>query len=136
MIEITERGTIIFFNIILREGKTYNYTCNEYIWNALQSIELFFYKKINLIDGKPCAVKVARTVWVGGKLFINYLSTSILVDIYAEPIISQVMNVYPVSSPTLSIPRVRIKTDIIGYDGEVEKSFTIPTPHVRSQVNL
>ena len=38
-------------------------------------------------------------------------------------------NIDPVSSPTLSIPRVRIKTDVIGFDGEVEKSFTIPTPH-------
>lgn len=39
------------------------------------------------------------------------------------------MNVYPVSSPTLSIPRVRIKSDVIGFDGEVQKSYTIPTPH-------
>lgn len=39
------------------------------------------------------------------------------------------MNVYPVSSPTLSIPRVRIKSDIIGFDGEIEKSFVTPTPH-------
>lgn len=57
------------------------------------------------------------------------MSFPILVDIYAEPIISQVMNVYPTSSPTLSIPRVRIKSDVIGFDGEVEKSYTTPTPH-------
>lgn len=36
---------------------------------------------------------------------------------------------YPVSSPTLSIPRARIKSDVIGFDGEVQKSYTIPTPH-------
>lgn len=57
------------------------------------------------------------------------MSFPILVDIYAEPIISQVMNVYPVSSPTISIPRVRMKTDIIGYDGELESSYVMPTPH-------
>ena len=28
-----------------------------------------------------------------------------------------------------SIPRVRIKSDVIGFDGEVQKSYTIPTPH-------
>lgn len=27
------------------------------------------------LDGKPCAVKVARTVWVGGKVPVTYLST-------------------------------------------------------------
>lgn len=59
----------------------------------------------------------------------SVLSFPMLVDIYAEPLISQVMNVYPVSSPTLSIPRARIKSDVIGFDGEIQKSYTIPTPH-------
>lgn len=59
----------------------------------------------------------------------SVLSFPILVDIYAEPIISQVMNIYPVSSPTLSIPRVRIHSDIVGYDGKVSGSYTMPTPH-------
>jgi len=36
------------------------------------------------------------------------LSFPILVDIYAEPIISELCNVYPVSSPVASIPRVKI----------------------------
>lgn len=57
------------------------------------------------------------------------LSFPILVDIYAEPIISQVMNLYPVSSPTLSIPRVRIKSTIQGYDGQIEETAIMPTPH-------
>ena len=57
------------------------------------------------------------------------MSFPILVDIYAEPIISQVMNVYPTSTPTFSIPRVRIKSDVIGFDGEIEKSYVTPTPH-------
>lgn len=39
------------------------------------------------------------------------------------------MNVYPVSSPTLSIPRVRIKSDVLDFNGNVEKSYTTPTPH-------
>lgn len=69
---------------------------------------------------------------VGASAFTHgwsVLSFPILVDIYAEPIISQVMNLYPVSSPTFSIPRVRIKSDVIGYDGNVEGSFITPTPH-------
>ena len=36
------------------------------------------------------------------------LSFPILVDIYAEPIVSELANVYPVSSPVASIPRVKI----------------------------
>ena len=59
----------------------------------------------------------------------SVLSFPILVDIYAEPILSQVMNLYPVSSPTLSIPRVKIHADVIGYDGNVAGSYTVPTPH-------
>lgn len=36
------------------------------------------------------------------------LSFPILVDIYAEPIVSELCNVYPVSSPVASIPRIKI----------------------------
>ena len=43
------------------------------------------------------------------------LSFPILVDIYAEPIISELCNVYPVSSPVVSIPRIKIMAYIKGY---------------------
>ncbi|MCP4763386.1 MAG: hypothetical protein GY870_16560 [archaeon] len=55
------------------------------------------------------------------------LSFPILTDIYAEPIISQLMNVYPVSAPTISIPRTRIKATVRPYDGSASTEYTIPT---------
>lgn len=46
----------------------------------------------------------------GGSISFGWtvLSFPILVDIYAEPIVSELANVYPVSSPVVSIPRVKI----------------------------
>ena len=54
------------------------------------------------------------------------LSFPILVDIYAEPIISELCNVYPVSSPVASIPRIKIMAYIKGYSGAVTQ-VRIPT---------
>ena len=54
------------------------------------------------------------------------LSFPILVDIYAEPIVSELCNVYPVSSPVASIPRVKIMAYIKGYGGAVTQ-VRIPT---------
>jgi len=54
------------------------------------------------------------------------LSFPILVDIYAEPIISELCNVYPVSSPVVSIPRIKIMAYIRGYGG-TSTAVRIPT---------
>ena len=54
------------------------------------------------------------------------LSFPILVDIYAEPIVSELCNVYPVSSPIASIPRIKIMAYIKGYSGAVTQ-VKIPT---------
>lgn len=54
------------------------------------------------------------------------LSFPILVDIYAEPIISELCNVYPVSSPVASIPRIKIMAYIRNYAG-VDTQVRIPT---------
>jgi hypothetical protein len=54
------------------------------------------------------------------------LSFPILVDIYAEPIISELCNVYPVSSPIASIPRIKIMAYIKGYSGTTTQ-VRIPT---------
>jgi len=54
-------------------------------------------RKANFFDGKPCAVKVARTVWVGGKLGDNIkelpidirsICSSLLSDGMAEILLS------------------------------------------------
>lgn len=64
------------------------------------------------------------------------LSFPILVDIYAEPIISELMNVYPVDKPIISIPRARIKASTRSFDGTSVEENYIPTPTkmVRSNV--
>lgn len=54
------------------------------------------------------------------------LSFPILVDIYAEPIVSELCNVYPVSSPVASIPRIKIMAYIKGYSGATTQ-VKIPT---------
>ena len=54
------------------------------------------------------------------------LSFPILVDIYAEPIVSELCNVYPVSSPVASIPRIKIMAYIKGYGGATTQ-VKIPT---------
>ena len=54
------------------------------------------------------------------------LSFPILVDIYAEPIVSELMNVYPVGAPTISIPKVEIKATVTTFD----TVSGVPTPVV------
>jgi len=54
------------------------------------------------------------------------LSFPILVDNYAESIISELCNIYPVSSPVASIPRIKIMAYIRGYSGAVTQ-VRIPT---------
>jgi len=54
------------------------------------------------------------------------LSLPILVDIYSEPIISELCNVFTSESPIASIPRVRIYASTTGYDG-VTTERVIPT---------
>ena len=44
-------------------------------------------------------------------------SFPILIDIYAEPLIAELCNVWTTDSHIISIPRVRIKASTTGYDG-------------------
>jgi len=55
------------------------------------------------------------------------MSFPILVDIYSEPIIAELCNVYPVDKPMISIPRVRIKAQTKSYDGSTVTEEYIPT---------
>jgi len=55
-----------------------------------------------------------------------FVSFPILVDIYAEPVISELCTVYPVSSPIASVPRIKIMANIKGYGGTVTQ-VRIPT---------
>jgi len=51
----------------------------------------------------------------------------VLVDIYAEPLVSQLCNVYPINKPSISIPRMRIKASTTSYDGSSETTRYVPT---------
>lgn len=64
------------------------------------------------------------------------LSFPILVDIYSEPIIAELCNVYTTNSPTLSIPRVRIKSQTRSYDGTVVEESYIPTTKKLIRANV
>lgn len=64
------------------------------------------------------------------------LSFPILVDIYSEPIIAELCNVYTTNSPTLSIPRVRIKSQTKSYDGTVVEESYIPTTQKLVRANV
>jgi hypothetical protein len=55
------------------------------------------------------------------------MSFPVLVDIYAEPLISEVCTVYPINKSVISIPRMRIRATTTSYDGSVETSRIIPT---------
>ncbi len=64
------------------------------------------------------------------------LSFPILVDIYSEPIIAELCNVYTTNSPVLSIPRVRIKSQTKSYDGTVVEESYIPTTKKLIRANV
>lgn len=64
------------------------------------------------------------------------LSFPILVDIYSEPIIAELCNVYTTNSPVLSIPRVRIKSQTKSYDGSVVEESYIPTTQKLIRANV
>jgi len=58
-------------------------------------------------------------------------SFPILVDIYAEPLISELCNVWTTDSHIISIPRVTIKAATTGYDGTTRETLM---PTLRSLV--
>jgi len=65
---------------------------------------------------------------------ITYAVTSfpMLVDIYADPLLSKVVSVYPSNVPTMSIPRLKWVSKIIDYAGNVnEVEFPTATTQVR-----
>lgn len=56
---------------------------------------------------------------------ISYAVTSfpMLLDIYAEPLLSKVVTVYPSEKPVMSIPRLKWTAKIIGLDGTEKKLY-------------
>jgi len=65
---------------------------------------------------------------------ITYAVTSfpMLVDIYADPLLSKVVSVYPSNVPTMSIPRLKWISKVIDHKGAVtEVEFPTATSQVR-----
>lgn len=58
-----------------------------------------------------------------------------MVDIYAEPLISEVCTTYPVNKPVISIPRMRVKATTTSYDGSTQTSQYIPTANSLVRAN-
>ena len=67
------------------------------------------------------------TTMLGSPEAISYAVTSfpMLLDIYAEPLLSKVVTVYPSDKPVMSIPRLKWIAKIIGLDGS-EKTVYFP----------
>jgi len=55
-------------------------------------------------------------------------SFPVLVDIYQEALVSQLCNIYPVSSPQITIPKMRLHAITKSYDGTTEtRADNVPT---------
>jgi hypothetical protein len=65
------------------------------------------------------------TTMLGSPEAISYAVTSfpMLLDIYAEPLLSKVVTVYPSEKPVMSIPRLKWVAKIIGLDGSEKKVY-------------
>jgi hypothetical protein len=67
---------------------------------------------------------------VGSSAFASgwtVMSFPVLVDIYADPLVSEVCTIYPVDKSIISIPRMRIRAVTSSYDGSTETSQIIPS---------
>ena len=96
-----------------------------------------------LTDGidNPRAVSVCKNICKRQKEYLLETSTAastqamgwtvmsyaMITDIYREPIISEIMNPYPVDKPMISIPRARVKSQTRSYDGSTVEESYIPT---------
>jgi len=55
-------------------------------------------------------------------------SFPVLVDIYQDPLVSQLCNIYPTKSPQITIPKMRLHAITKSYDGSTEtRADNIPT---------
>ena len=66
----------------------------------------------------------------------NVMSYAMIVDIYREPILSEIMNSMTIDKPMISIPRMRVKSQTKSYDGSVVEESFIPTGSKRIGANF
>jgi hypothetical protein len=82
-----------------------------------------FYK--SLFERQRNMIIEEGTTMLGSPEAISYSVTSfpMLLDIYAEPLLSKVVTVYPSDKPVMSIPRLKWTAKIIGIDGTETKVY-------------
>lgn len=82
-----------------------------------------FYK--SLFERQRNMIIEEGTTMLGSPEAISYSVTSfpMLLDIYAEPLLSKVVTVYPSDKPVMSIPRLKWTAKIIGLDGSENKVY-------------
>jgi hypothetical protein len=92
---------------------------------GIEESDKAFYQ--NLFDRQRKMILEEGTTMLGSPEAISYAVTSfpMLLDIYAEPLLSKVVTVYPSDKPVMSIPRLKWVAKIIGLDGS-EKTVYFP----------
>lgn len=93
------------------------------LMEGLEESEKGFYK--SLFDRQRSMILEEGTTMLGSPEAISYAVTSfpMLLDIYAEPLLSKVVTVYPSDKPVMSIPRLKWVAKIVGLDGTEEKVY-------------
>ena len=93
------------------------------LMEGLEESEKGFYK--SLFERQRQMIIEEGTTMLGSPEAISYSVTSfpMLLDIYAEPLLSKVVTVYPSDKPVMSIPRLKWVAKIIGLDGSEEKVY-------------
>ena len=93
------------------------------LMEGLEESEKGFYKA--LFDRQRAMILEEGTTMLGSPEAISYAVTSfpMLLDIYAEPLLSKVVTVYPSDKPVMSIPRLKWVAKIVGLDGSEEKVY-------------
>jgi hypothetical protein len=79
----------------------------------------------NILDSQRKSILEEATSLMSSPEAIAYAVTSfpLIVNIYADPTIQKIVTMYPTDKPTMSISRLRWKSQIIDVDGNVKEYF-------------
>lgn len=82
----------------------------------------------HLLDQQRAQLLEEATSIASSPTAIAYAVASfpMLVDIYAEPLLSKITTLYPTNVPTLTIPRLKFKSTVVEADGS-SKEYYFPT---------
>ena len=133
---ITENSELFEESISASSVITDNITYEMYSNKLLEGFEESEAKHMRgLFDRQRSVLLEESSSLMGSPSAITYAVASfpMLVSIYADPLLSKVVSVYPSNVPTMSIPRLRWVSKIIDYKGNVtEVQFPSANQYVRS----